>query len=115
MIIDLIRAIKKVADANNETLGGFSVSGSFEDDFTDEQWAENVTVPEGSSVTLSAVRSILDEFKAEEAVRFVQQDRARAYPSIQEQLDMQYWDSVNGTNTWANAIAAVKEANPKPE
>jgi len=40
-------------------------------------------------------------------------DRAAAYPSIQEQLDMQYWDSVNGTTTWADAIAAVKAAHPK--
>jgi len=44
-----------------------------------------------------------------------QSARAMAYPSIQEQLDMQYWDSVNGTTTWADAIAAVKAANPKPE
>lgn len=41
-------------------------------------------------------------------------DRAAAYPSIQEQLDMQYWDSVNGTTTWKDAIAAVKTENPKP-
>jgi hypothetical protein len=41
-------------------------------------------------------------------------DRASAYPSIQEQLDMQYWDSVNGTTTWKDAIAAVKTENPKP-
>lgn len=40
--------------------------------------------------------------------------RASAYPSIQEQLDMQYWDSVNGTTTWADAIAAVKQEFPKP-
>ena len=39
--------------------------------------------------------------------------RAAAYPSIQEQLDMQYWDSVNGTTTWADAIAAIKEGFPK--
>lgn len=39
--------------------------------------------------------------------------RADAYPSIQEQLDMQYWDSVNGTTTWADAIAAVKTEYPK--
>ena len=42
-----------------------------------------------------------------------QRDRASAYPSIQDQLDMQYWDSVNGTNTWSDAIAAVKSAYPK--
>ena len=38
----------------------------------------------------------------------------RVYPPIQEQLDMQYWDSVNGTTTWKDAIAAVKTENPKP-
>ena len=38
----------------------------------------------------------------------------RVYPSIQEQLDMQYWDSVNGTTTWKDAIEAVKTENPKP-
>lgn len=41
-------------------------------------------------------------------------NRALAYPSIQEQLDMQYWDSVNGTTTWKDAIATVKTENPKP-
>ena len=40
--------------------------------------------------------------------------RASAYPSMQEQLDMQYWDGVNGTTTWQDAIEAVKTGNPKP-
>ena len=53
--------------------------------------------------------------QAEEDALQYSRDRAAAYPSIQEQLDMQYWDSVNGTTTWADAIAAVKAANPKPE
>jgi hypothetical protein len=51
----------------------------------------------------------------EAAYNAKQYQRERQYPSIQEQLDMQYWDSVNGTTTWADAIAAVKAANPKPE
>jgi len=38
--------------------------------------------------------------------------RAAAYPSMAEQLDMQYWDSVNGTSTWADAIQAVKDQYP---
>jgi len=42
-----------------------------------------------------------------------QYQRDRVYPSIQEQLDMQYWDSVNGTTTWKDAIAKVKSDNPK--
>ena len=41
-------------------------------------------------------------------------DRSSAYPSMQEQLDMQYWDGVNGTTTWQDAIEAVKTGNPKP-
>lgn len=40
-------------------------------------------------------------------------NRKRAYPSIQEQLDMQYWDSVNGTTIWADTIAQVKADYPK--
>ena len=41
--------------------------------------------------------------------------RQEAYGSIQDQLDMQYWDGVNGTTTWADHIAQVKSDNPKPE
>ena len=41
--------------------------------------------------------------------------RQEAYGSIQDQLDMQYWDSVNGTTNWADHIAQVKADNPKPE
>ena len=42
-----------------------------------------------------------------------QYQRDRIYPSMQEQLDMQYWDNVNGTTTWEDAIAKVKADNPK--
>jgi hypothetical protein len=42
------------------------------------------------------------------------QYRADAYPSIADQLDMQYHDSVDGTTTWADAIAAVKTKYAKP-
>ena len=41
-------------------------------------------------------------------------DRQSAYATIQDQLDMQYWDSVNGTTIWADHIAQVKSDNPKP-
>ena len=41
-------------------------------------------------------------------------DRQSAYASIQDQLDMQYWDNVNGTTTWKDHIAQVKADNPKP-
>ena len=39
--------------------------------------------------------------------------RDRVYPSIGEQLDMQYKDLLNGTTTWKDAVAKVKSDNPK--
>lgn len=41
--------------------------------------------------------------------------RAAQYPSLAEQLDMIYWDKVNGTDVWQETVAAVKEKYPKPE
>ena len=41
--------------------------------------------------------------------------RQEAYPSIGDQLDMQYHDAVDNTTTWKDAIAKVKSDNPKPE
>ena len=38
--------------------------------------------------------------------------RREDYPDWQDQLDMQYWDSVNDTTTWKDAIAKVKADNP---
>ena len=53
------------------------------------------------------------EVQAEYDANQYQRDRATAYPTIQEQLDMQYWDNVNGTTNWQTAIAKVKSDLPK--
>ena len=71
---------------------------------------------DGNSVTLDAVkvaaaRTELD--KAAAAIKY-QSDRAAAYASIGDQLDMQYWDLVNGTTTWKDHVAKVKADHPKP-
>lgn len=39
--------------------------------------------------------------------------RQQAYPSLQEQQDMQYWDGVNGTKVWQDTIASIKTKYPK--
>ncbi len=39
--------------------------------------------------------------------------RISAYPPIDKQLDMLYWDQVNGTTVWKDAIANIKEKFPK--
>ena len=40
-------------------------------------------------------------------------NRAQAYASTGDQLDMQYWDSVNDTTTWKDHVASVKTQFPK--
>ena len=54
------------------------------------------------------------DYQAAEAATKYQRDREALYPSIQDQLDMQYWDKKNGTTTWVDAVAKVKSDNPKP-
>ena len=39
----------------------------------------------------------------------------RDYGPISDQLDMQYWDTINGTTTWVDHVAAVKAKHKKPE
>jgi uncharacterized small protein (DUF1192 family) len=67
-----------------------------------------------TSTEWAAIRTEVARLQAEYDAKQYARDRQKAYPSIQEQLDMQYWDSVNGTTTWKDAIAAVKTENPKP-
>ena len=63
--------------------------------------------------TWSQVSAKKAELQTEYDNKQYQRDRADAYPSIQDQLDMQYWDSVNGTTTWKDKIAEVKTTYPK--
>ena len=42
-----------------------------------------------------------------------EEKRSLAYPSLTDQLDMMYWDKVNGTTTWQDARAKVKSDIPK--
>ena len=39
--------------------------------------------------------------------------RAAEYPDMATQLDMQYWDNINGTTTWQDTIDAIKAKYPK--
>lgn len=67
---------------------------------------------DGDKITLE--QSKIDAARTELNKLRYQEERAFAYPSIQEQLDLQYWDQVNGTTKWKEAIAKVKSDNPKP-
>jgi len=39
--------------------------------------------------------------------------REKLYPEVKEQLDMLYWDKINGTTNWVDSITKVKEKYPK--
>ena len=71
---------------------------------------------DGNSVTLeqSKIDTARTELNAEAAAVKYKSDRASAFASIGDQLDMQYWDAVNGTTTWKDHVAKVKADNPKP-
>src|SRR5210317_1104560 len=69
-------------------------------EFTDADYAQAVTVLANSKWDTQQFGYI--------------QARQEAYGSIADQLDMQYWDAVNGTTVWKDHIATVKLDNPKP-
>jgi hypothetical protein len=72
---------------------------------------DGVSIPSETDVNakLAELQAIWDAQNADYVVA-----RKQEYKSIQEQLDMQYWDAVNGTTTWKDHITQVKADNPKP-
>ena len=69
----------------------------------------NGTKPIPANEILAKQQELIAEYNAKQ----YQRDRAKEYPSIQEQLDLQYWDKINNTNNWEQAINAVKNKYPK--
>ena len=65
------------------------------------------------SIPANEILAKQQELIAEYNSKQYQRNRAKAYPSIKEQLDMQYWDKINGTDNWEQAINAVKAQYPK--
>lgn len=65
------------------------------------------------AITQSLVDEEAARLQAEHDSKAYARARAEAYAPIADQLDMQYWDSVNGSRTWLDHIEAVKEAHPK--
>lgn len=57
---------------------------------------------------------VVDEEREAEAAA-IQYRLDRSYPSIEEQLDMMYWDKINGTDNWVQTITEVKNSVPKPK
>ena len=93
---------------------------------SESEWVSNVKFISGSDANGTAIFSDVQAYSWAEVsaeltslqssydANAYQRSRAVAYPSIQDQLDMQYHDTVDGTTTWKDALATVKSDNPKP-
>ena len=97
---DIIKAILKINPNAQVSINA--------DDINQITW-HNETTPISKELILAKVAELQAEYEANQ----YQRDRAKNYPSIQEQLDMQYWDKINGTNNWQDAINAIKAQYPK--
>jgi hypothetical protein len=95
---NIIKAIQKINPTAEVTVSG--------NDINTIQW-HNGTTP----IPKADIEAKMVEVQADYDAKQYQRDRV--YPSIGDQLDMQYWDSVNGTTTWKDAVAKVKSDNPK--
>ena len=98
----IINAIYKINNNADITVRGTDINTC------EIEW-HNGTTP----IPKADIEAKMEEVQAEYDANQYQRDRAIAYPSIQDQLDMQYWDKVNGTTNWEDAIAKVKSDNPK--
>ena len=70
--------------------------------------SDAIDTPTQAEITAEVTR-----LQAEYDANQYQRDRATAYPSLQDQADMAYWDRKNGTTTLDDAISAVKAEFPK--
>jgi hypothetical protein len=97
---DIIKSIKAI-NPNAEV----SVNA---EDINQITWL-NGTTPIPANEILAKQQELIAEYNSKK----YQRDRAKDYPSLADQLDMQYWDKINGTNKWQQAINAVKQKYPK--
>lgn len=86
-----------------------------DDDLNTIKWFGSDGVEIEAPFTSAEIEAKAQELLDAYTVAEYQRSRAEAYPTIQEQLDMQYWDSINGTTVWADTIAQIKADFPKPE
>jgi len=84
----------------------FSITGDDVDYIT---WHDGNPTGITNDAILAKQTELQSEYDAQDYAR----NRATAYAPIGDQLDMQYWDSVNDTTTWKDHIASVKDQFPK--
>lgn len=100
---DLTKAIVSLYPGAQWVLNGDTYEGL--------EWLAGNDKPKPTQEELEAEADRLHQVWLNEQYK---RDRAKAYPAINDQLDMLYWDKQNGTSKWEQAIQAVKDKYPKP-
>lgn len=81
----------------------------YETEYSGLRWLDETQTKPTEEEIVQKVAEL--EYKKE--VEAYKQQRAAEYPSMAEQQDMQFHDTINGTTTWKDAIQAVKDKYPK--
>ena len=81
----------------------------------DEEDINRITWIDGNptNITNEQILAKQAELQAAYDAKQYARDRAKAYPPIGDQLDMQYWDKINATSIWSDLITTIKSDNPK--
>ena len=99
---EAIRKAYPSAVTINDSTGAFDASGNAISLTQSDIDAARVTLDAEAAATLYQRQRTGEAFTTD-----------TIYLSVADQLDMQYWDSVNGTTTWKDHVAAVKAKYPK--
>jgi len=110
---NLATKVKIYLEANSKTYAAeqdnIVLKNDGSGDYIDTWNVSGLTKPTDEQLATHNTAADLEE--RQNAVRVT---RKKAYGSIEDQLDMQYKDNINGTTTWKDHVAAVKSANPIP-
>jgi hypothetical protein len=100
-MITIITAIQSLRPGAIFSLDGRTYDGLW--------WSDENELP---PPTEEEVQAEVERLQAEYEYNQYQRNRAKEYPSIQEQLDTLYHQGYDG---WKESITKVKEEYPKPE
>ena len=78
------------------------------EDYNQITWHDGTAV-----ISKSDIQAKQAELQTAYDAKDYSRNREIAYPTWQDQMDMQYKDLLNGTTTWKDAVAKVKSDNPK--
>ena len=92
------------------SINDFCVADDGDGAFIKNWNASTIGLPKPTDEQLNALDS---EANTHQTNARVKGKRKASYGDIGDQLDMQYWDKVNGTTLWQDMIAKVKSDNSK--